>query len=178
MTWFLIHCKARKEKLVCHQLTLHGYETYYPFIHTQKQNKICFKEEAFFPGYVFIHAASSSIDKSSIQWIPGVIRFVSFGNELAFITDQIKHWIEVKVIEINSSNHQALPTWTYGDHVVINDGLFKGFTGIVEGPLNGNERVRILLKYLEQKSMVVDLDTKEITVTPKLCNHLFQRPLH
>ena len=58
---------------------------------------------------------------------------------------------------INQAGGEQLAGLTAGDPVQIESGPFAGYEAIFDASLAGNERVRVLLKLMEDRKMRVEL---------------------
>jgi transcription antitermination factor NusG len=83
--WFAVQTRYRFEKRVAAQLMTRGMEVFLPL---RKENRLWGdrKKEVqvpLFPGYAFVHTDRSVWSRLIISQIPGVMGFVSSGNEAA-----------------------------------------------------------------------------------------------
>ena len=157
VAWYALHSKPRKEELLHGQLMLREIETFYPRIRVKPVNPRSAKVKSYFPGYVFIHTDLESIGLSSIQWLPGAIGLVSFGGEPAFVPEGLIVAIRQKIDRINSQGGELFVGLNPGDRVKIAEGPMAGYEAIFDARLPGAERVRVLLKHLQDRYFPVEL---------------------
>jgi transcription antitermination factor NusG len=160
--WYALQSKPRKESFLCEQLQLRGIECYYPHIRVQPVNPRSRKVRAYFPGYVFGHLDLEETGLSTLHWIPGAIGIVSFDGIPAFVPDNLIQAIRRHVDEINAAGGEHLAGLQPGETVVIRGGPFEGYEAILDARLPGNERVRVLLKLLQARTMNVELPAAQI----------------
>ena len=155
--WYALHSKPRKEEMLYGQLILREIETFYPRIRVKTVNPRAAKVRAYFPGYVFIYADLTAIGLSSIQWLPGAIGLVTFGGEPAYVSESLIMAIRQKVDYINRLGGELFDGLKQGDKVKITAGPMAGYEAIFDACLPGAERVRVLLKHLQDRQFPVEL---------------------
>ncbi|MCJ7431994.1 MAG: hypothetical protein MUO77_00760 [Anaerolineales bacterium] len=151
--WYVLHSKPNHEELLWEQLSSRKVETFYPRIRVQTINPRARKVKPYFPGYVFIHADLEQIAPSTLQWMPGARGFVSFDSQPAMMSDTLIHAVKKRVDEINAAGGELFDGLKHGDLVEIQSGPFAGYEAIFDARLPGSERVRVLLKMLQGKSL-------------------------
>lgn len=149
--WYALQSKSQQENLLWEQLCIRNIDAYYPRIHVQPVNPRSKKIKPYFPGYMFVNVDLAQVGISTFQWLPGVTRMVSFGNEFAPIPDHLIEAIRERVDTINISHGKSLENFKPGDLVVLRSGAFAGYEAIFDSHLPGHDRVRILLKFLEDQ---------------------------
>ncbi len=155
--WYALHSKPRKEELLYGQLVLREIETFYPRLRVKPVNPRAAKVRAYFPGYVFIHIDLAEIGLSSIQWLPGAVGLVSFGGEPASVPEALIVAVRQKIDRINSIGGELFDGLKPGDKVKIAEGPLAGYEAIFDAQLPGAERVRVLLKHLQDRQFPVEL---------------------
>ena len=160
--WYALQSKSMKEAFLCEQLQLRAIECYYPHIRVQPVNTRARKVKAYFPGYVFGHLDLEETNPSMLQWIPGAIGIVSFDGTPSFVPDNLIAAIRRHVDEINAAGGENLAGLQPGETVVIRGGPFEGYEAILDARLPGSERVRVLLKLLQARTMNVELPAAQI----------------
>ena len=154
--WYVLHSKPNHEELLWEQLSNRKVETFYPRIRVQTVNPRARKVKPYFPGYVFIHADLEQVAPSTLQWMPGVRGFVSFDSQPSMVPDVLIHVVKKRVDEINAAGPESRELFEglkHGDQVEIQSGPFAGYEAIFDARLPGSERVRVLLKILQGKSL-------------------------
>jgi transcriptional antiterminator RfaH len=117
----------------------------------------------YFPGYLFVHVDLNVVSESSLRWIPGEIGLVCFGGEPAYVSDAILHAIRTHVDEINAEGGERLQNLKNGDPIAIHSGPFAGYQGIFDTYLSDYKRATILLKFIRDQQIRVDLPVGQIT---------------
>ena len=160
--WYALHSKPRKEELLYGQLVLREIETFYPRIRVKTVNPRAAQVRAYFPGYVFIHVDLAEIGLSAIQWLPGAIGLVSFGGEPASVSETLIVAVRQKIDRINSIGGELFDGLKPGDKIKITEGPLSGYEAIFDSQLPGAERVRVLLKHLQDRQFPVELPTSYV----------------
>ena len=153
--WYCVHTKPKCEHLAAGVLRSNeGIETFCPRIRFQRstrRGKVWFIE-ALFPSYFFARFdASQSL--RLVRHSQSVLRVVEFSGEPIPIGDSV---IEDLRREMDGQElREVKPGLKVGDVVEVTSGPMRGFRGILNGVLSGEERVRILLDFLGRQSLVV-----------------------
>lgn len=156
--WYVLHSKPRKEDFLLDQLRLNGFEAYCPFMRVKSVNPRSRKIRPYFPGYVFLRADLSQAKASSLQWIPGATGFVSFDGIPARLPDELIPTLRQQMEAVNASGKETRLEMQSGQPVRVTEGLFAGYEAIFESRLPGAQRVRVLLKLIQQRRQLpVDL---------------------
>jgi transcription antitermination factor NusG len=164
LAWYVLRSKPNKEDFFCGQLLAHRVETFYPRVQVRTVNPRARKIRPYFPGYLFVHVDFEVINSSSLHWLPGSGGLVSFDLIPASVPDVMIASIRRKVDEITLSTTQPLIGIKHGDRVLITDGPFTGQDAIFDNCRNGNERVRVLIQYLHNRSLPIDLPVGQIKI--------------
>jgi|SRR5688572_11698733 transcription elongation factor/antiterminator RfaH len=155
--WYALHSKFQQETMLWEQLGLRNIDAYYPRIIVHPVNPRAKKIKPYFPGYMFVNVDLEQVGGSTFQWIPGVARMVSFGNEFTPISDHLMQAIRERVDALNASESKSFENFQQGDLVIVRSGVFAGYEAIFDSRLPGQDRVRVLLQLIEnqQYRMVV-----------------------
>jgi transcriptional antiterminator RfaH len=162
VAWYVIRSKPNKEEFLAGQLSSYGIKVFYPRIRVKTVNPRARKLKAYFPSYLFVNVDLESISISTLHWMPGAINLVSFDGEPASVPELLITAIERQVEYINVSQANKLNDLKPGDVVKIQDGPFAGYEAIFDGQIPGRERVRVLLNYLQNRQLPVELGEKQI----------------
>jgi transcriptional antiterminator RfaH len=152
--WYCIHTKPKCEHLAAGMMrTLAGVETYCPRIRFQRntpRGKVWFME-ALFPSYFF---ARFELEQSlrAVKHSQNVIRVIEFGGHLVTVSDQTI--AELREEMRHEEVREVRPTLKVGDAVELTEGPMRGFKGIIDALLTGQDRVRILLEFLGRENRV------------------------
>lgn len=152
--WYVIHSKPLKEELLSEQLTVRKIENYYPRIHVQPVNPRCRKVKPYFPGYLFVWINLELLGKSSIDWLPGAAGLVTFGGEPADVSQNLIDAIRQQVNKVNQTGGLTVDGFKQGEIVIIQEGPFAGYEAIFNVSLPGSERVKVLLKLMNDQRQV------------------------
>jgi len=160
--WYALNTKPRKEEFLWEQCLAHGYETFYPRIRVQPVNPRARKVRPYFPGYLFVHVDLDKIKISTLRWMPGISKVVSFDGTPATVPEGLIRAIQQRVEEVNAAGGELFEGLKPGEVVYIQDGPFAGYEAIFDTRLPGSERVRVLLKLLQKRQIPVDLPAGQI----------------
>jgi len=161
--WYILHSKPNKEEFVLQQLGLRNIIAYYPYIKAEPANPRSRKIKPYFPGYLFVNANLDLVGTSTLKWIPGTLGLVSFGNELATVSDELLQPIRDHIDQINQTYRSSFKNFSPGDRVVIQSGPFAGYQAIFDAYVPGQERVQVLLQMLQDRKLKLDLDGVSVT---------------
>jgi transcriptional antiterminator RfaH len=162
LAWYVLRSKPNKEDFFWGQLLAHRIEVYYPCIRAKAVNPRARKVKPYFPGYLFIHVDLQEVTISFLNWMPGSRGLVAFDAQPASVPEGLVHAIRRRVDEINAAGGEQLVDLQPGDRVVIQDGPFAGQEAIFDATLSGNARVRVLLKFLRDRQLPVELPAAQI----------------
>jgi transcriptional antiterminator RfaH len=155
--WHVLQSKLNKEEFVLQQLNLRNITAYFPYTKAQPVNPRSRKIKPYFPGYLFVNIDLDAVGPSTLQWIPGTIGLVSFGGEVAIVSDDFLQPIREHVDQINRAGARPQKKLVYGERVIIQSGAFAGYEAIFDSYLPGQERVRVLLQLLHDRQIKLDL---------------------
>jgi transcription antitermination factor NusG len=161
--WYVIRSKPNKEEFLAGQFTAYGIKVFYPRIQVKPVNPRARKLRAYFPSYLFVYVDLGTVNLSTLQWMPGAINLVSFDGQPASVPDMLISAIERQVEHINTSQKNMLQDLKQGDVVSIHDGPFAGYEAIFDSQVSGRERVRVLLSFLQNRQIPVELRGSQIT---------------
>ena len=160
--WYVLRSKPRKEDVVWKQVRERGFEVFYPRLRVNPVNPRSRKFRPYFPGYLFVHADLDVVGSSAFQWIPHTTGVVSFGGEPSVVPDNMIHAIKRRVEEIIEAGGEVFDNLHKGDVVRINYGPFEGYEAIFDARLPGTERVRVLLQFLSDRYVPVELGAGQL----------------
>jgi len=165
LNWYVMHSKPQKEQWLFDQLSTLQIETYYPCLHVRNGQSYSHTSKPYFPGYLFVNVDLETTGRSVLNWIPGSLGLVRFGDEPASVPDGLLQKIRHRIDQINGAGNKILESLKPGDGVVIHSGPFAGYEAIFCSRLRDSERVQVLLKVLEDRTMRVDLKVNQIKIT-------------
>ena len=160
--WYALRSKPRKEEVVGKQVRDRGIEVFLPRLRVHPVNPRAQKVKPYFPGYLFVRADIDVLGLSTFQWLPHTVGLVSFGGEPAPVPDHMIYAIQKRVEEIAAAGGEIFDGLKPGDVVQINYGPFQGYEAIFDARLPGTIRVRVLLQFLSDRRVPVELDAAHI----------------
>lgn len=105
----------------------------------------------------------AEIGDSVFNRMPMAIGLVSFGGEPASLSDAVVESIMHFLEKANRSRHEQMVNLRPGDRIKIQGGIFAGYDAVFDLQVPGSQRVRVLLKMLEQERVVpVELSSELI----------------
>ena len=140
--WIVATYKPNEVKRVESNLSNQKFDYYLPRITTKKINSNL-KEEALFPGYIFIN--TSFENHSVLKYTKGIKNIIKFGDNISCISnDEIN---AIQMAEEASKIDPVVPQIQIGQDVFVAKGSLKGsIVKICSLPFK--ERVDILLSFL------------------------------
>ena len=159
--WYCVHTKQKCEHLAAGVLhSQFGLEVYCPRIRFQRstpRGKVWFVE-ALFPSYFFACFGLASMLRA-VNATNNVLRVLEFGGKYISVPERMIEDIRREML--NTDVREVRPTLKVGDHVELTEGPMRGFSGIIDKMINGQDRVRILLEFLGRQSMV-EVETEKL----------------
>lgn len=160
--WYALRSKPRKEDVVGKQIRERGYELFLPRIRVHPVNPRASKVKPYFPGYMFVRVDVDEVGLSAFQWLPHSTGLVCFGGEPAPVPDHLINVLQKRIAEIAAAGGEVFDGLRQGDVVTINYGPFTGYEAIFDARLTGTERVRVLLQFLSDRHVPIELDAAHI----------------
>ncbi len=160
--WYVLRSKARKEDALYAQALQRGLEVFYPRLRVNPVNPRSRKIRPYFPGYMFVHVDLDDTGLSLLQWMPNSLGLVQFGGEPASVPESMIHAIRKRLEEITAAGGELFMEVAPGDKVRIHSGPFAGYDAIFDARLPGTERVRVLLQFLNERQVSVELQAGQI----------------
>ena len=155
--WLVATYKINEIKRIESNLKNQSFDYYLPKIITKKHNTNP-KEEAMFPGYIFIN---TDIDRySSVKYTKGIKNIIKFGNNISSIT--IEEIESIRMVEKASRLQPLVEKIKIGQEVNIKSGSFKGNVAKICS-LPSKERVGILVHILGS-SRRIDISEKYLVL--------------
>jgi transcription elongation factor/antiterminator RfaH len=150
--WFVIYTKAKREVFASRELAEKGFVTFCPMFkdHCWNKGNIIERKTPLFPGYLFVHF-SLDTDYHRVKWTPGVNKVIGYGDNPVPLKDEI---IEFLKGIVNEDGILSKKTLQRGDHVIIKDGPFRGFKGILEDKASPSGRIKVLMECVSYSTRI------------------------
>jgi transcription antitermination factor NusG len=160
--WFVLYSHPNKENFLFKQLENHGITVYYPRIPAYPVNPRAHKMKPYFPGYMFVQLYSIEQETAIFRWMPYSKGLLNIGGEPAIVEDAFITLLRKHVNNIISSGGEIIQKMKSGDPIIINAGPFSQYSGIFDYRIEGSERVRVLLKMINDRWIPIELDSSQI----------------
>jgi transcription antitermination factor NusG len=159
--WYALRSKTNKEEFLWRNLEAQGIESYYPRIRVKPVNPRARTVKPFFPGYLFVRADLSAVGSVWFDRMPDAIGLVNFGGEPAEVDASLVAAIQKRVdtLPVQGTTEMA---FRRGELVLISGGPFAGYTALFDMRLPGRERVRVLLQFLANRMIPVELAPSQL----------------
>lgn len=164
LTWYVMHSKPNQEELLRNQLRSREITVFLPRSRANPVNPRARKFKPFFPGYLFVQVDLEDTPLSSLAWVPGAIRMVSFDGEPAIVSDHVIEALKQNVSQINTSGKaNKKDDFKHGDPVRIKSGAFKGYEAIFDTSLDDQSRVCLLIQMLQDRKLRLKVPRELVT---------------
>ena len=160
--WYAMRSKPNKEEFLAGQIEAHGISFFYPRLHAFPVNPRARKVKPYFPGYLFVQVDLDAINISTLQWMPGAANLISFGGEPAPVPELLIDSLQKQLDDLNASTKPGVGDLKPGDSVTVLDGPFAGYEAIFDGRISGQDRVRVLLNFLQRRQVPLELQNRQI----------------
>jgi len=143
--WYVVCTKPRNEERAANNLMGGNIEVLAPKIRFKKykEGKYVQMVEPMFPGYIFVKFHPVE-EFRLVKYTRGIRTIVNFNGKIIPLQDEMIAYIKSRLGEGDIATIQKKEL-KKGEKVIIQEGPFKGFSGIFEKELDGKERVAILL---------------------------------
>lgn len=154
--WWVAHVRSRQEKVLARYLQQHEIPYYLPQMEkrVRRGGRTIVSYLPLFGGYVFF---KGGINESARAVRSHLIANLLEPNDQAELTTELHQLHELQVTDRKLVPHPYLGP---GDEVMITDGAFKGFRGIVVRE-RGRERLVVSVSFIRQ-SVAVEIDREFI----------------
>jgi len=154
--------KPNKEQFLFEQLIAREVETYLPLICSHAVNPRARKMRPYFPGYLFVQLNLADENHVNLQWIPGGLGLISFGEEIPIVPSNLISAVRKRLEEIDQAGGVFFADLKSGDTLQIQEGPFQGYEALFDTRIKGTDRVRVLLKLLQGQSVKVDIHSSKV----------------
>lgn len=154
--WYVIHTKPKQEDRADFNLKAWNVKTFAPKIKEPRRDsstgRPTYLVKPLFPGYIFAYFRASEL-LHKICFTRGVHSVVNFGGEPCPVADEIIELLQSRRSEDGfiQLGEELQP----GDSVIINRGNLKNFAGVLEGKVDDQGRVTILLTAVSYQGRIV-----------------------
>jgi transcriptional antiterminator RfaH len=169
--WYVIHTKARQEKLAASLLEQQlPVDVLLPEVRQRYRRQV--RPTPLFPGYLFAQIDLDDTPASAVNAVPGVIRLVAFDGRPQPVPGRVIEALQQRLAEIDAQGGLPQHSFREGDRVRLKEGPLAGLEAVFVGPMRPAERVRVLMEFLgqEQEALVpvADLEAAggQATVKP------------
>ena len=170
--WYALYTKPKKEHQVNTYLRGQGIDTYLPTEKRKVRRRDRPDDMVFFPCYLFARLDLDTTPRSSVDWMPGVRRIVSLGEQPAPVPDEVVAHIQARLRDKSSDQGLGYGEFKPGDQVRVVSGPLHDLDAIFDRRASATERVRILLDVLGRMTPV-EVDASDIQKT-----HSTKPPVH
>lgn len=160
--WYALRVKPHKERPVCQLLEAKEVEVYYPALKVKPINPRARKERPFFPGYMFVHLNLEELGLNALSWTENTYGLVEFGGRPAVVPENLIQELKARLATIQAAGGLVFENLKPGDRVRIISGPFEGYEAIFDARLSGEERVQVLLAFLNEQPKRLQLDASAI----------------
>ncbi len=155
--WYALNSHPHKEEILWRNLIARGIEVFFPRLRVNPVNPRARKLRPYFPGYLFVQLDLDEAGQSAFQWMPYARGLVSVGGEAAVVPDSLIAALRARLAQLETLGPARSAEFKPGDLVVIESGPFEGYEAIFDVHISGSERVRVLLKMLNQNQVALEL---------------------
>ncbi len=159
--WYVVNTKARNEERSAMNLEQGGIEVLAPKLRFRrwKDGKFTDIIEPMFPGYIFVKF--HPVDEYRlVKYTRGIKTIVNFNGRIIPLHERLIEFIRGRLVEGVATVERK--TFQKGEKIIIQEGPFKGFSGIFEKELEGKERIAILLEGVDYCARM-EIDRELIT---------------
>ncbi|MBV1909742.1 MAG: transcription/translation regulatory transformer protein RfaH [Kangiellaceae bacterium] len=149
--WYLAAAKPKQELRAIENLQNQGIDCQCPQAKVERlvRGKKVLKQEALFPGYLFIHLSQQDPNWAKVRSTRGIRDWVRFAGDVAKLPDDVAN----SLIQANadSESQPVICRFDKGETVTILSGPFSGLNAIFEKD-DGELRSMILVEFLGQSN--------------------------
>jgi len=143
--WYVVSTKPRNEDRAAANLTQGGIEVLAPKLRFRRwrEGKFVDMTEPMFPGYIFVKFHPVD-DFRLVKYTRGIRTVVNFNGRIIPLQETLISFIRRRLVDGVATVEKK--EFRKGEKIIIQEGPFKGFSGIFERELDGKERIAILLE--------------------------------
>lgn len=163
--WYVLRSKPNKEDALYKQVSLRGFEAYYPCQTYKPVDPRSRKTKPFFAGYMFVHIDLLRTGFTLFQWMPYSAGLVNFDGEPAVIPASVMHTLITGIESQTQAPLDARADFVPGGPLKVIRGPFAGYEAIFDLRLAGDERIRILLSLARGNWIPVELPVSHVEIS-------------
>jgi transcriptional antiterminator NusG len=139
--WYPVQTRYQCEKRVGAALREQGFETFTPMQRELRRwsDRTKMVESPLFPGYGFVRMEAEPRSLTRVLRVPGFVRFVTYGSELAAVPDEEIE--SIRTLVESDTEYQPGPFPAMGERVRIRGGCLEGVEGILTAQTGRGEIV-------------------------------------
>jgi transcriptional antiterminator RfaH len=148
--WFLLQTKSRQESRAVENLERQGVVSFCPMIRVEKVsrgNRVV-KQEALFPGYLFVNFNQTSVSATTVRSTRGVSHFVTSAGSPVMVPDTLIEQLQKRTQLGNEELVSNIPK--PGDELEVIEGPFRGLNAVFT-QIDGTQRAVVLINLLNQQ---------------------------
>ena len=157
LRWCVVQTKVYSEEQAAAALAGKGLVVYLPLVKARRVNPRARPVVPLFPGYLFVQLDWEQVEISAINWVPGVVRLVDFGDGPVMVPDEVIEHVKRRVAEVQASGEGDMAQWRHGDLVRITSGPLRDLDAVFDQHLTGKGRARVLIESWAASSTEVEL---------------------
>ncbi len=147
--WYVVYTKPGAENIAKDQLEKKNVQVFLPKV--SERDYFAEREEVktkpLFPNYLFAKLAFPN-DYYKVIWAKGVKKIIGNGEAPVPLDESV---VDFFVKQSNDNGVIQLSTrLRIRDQVMVKNGPFEGLVGIVDGSLDRNGRIRVLMDFLKE----------------------------
>jgi len=148
--WFLLQTKSKQENRAVENLERQGVNSFCPMIRVEKvlRGSRVVKQEALFPGYLFVNFNQESVSSTTVRSTRGVSHFVTCAGAPVKVPETLIDQLMRRTDPANDEVMSKLPK--KGDTLQIVEGPFRGLNAVFSQP-DGTQRAIVLINLLNQQ---------------------------
>jgi transcription antitermination factor NusG len=163
--WYAFRAKPQKEQSLYKQVLAREIECFFPRVRVNPVNPRAAKTRPYFPGYLFVKVDFNETGISTFKWMPFGLGLVCFGGEPASVPDSLIVALRKRLQEIQDKGGLKFDSLHEGVPIRVMEGPFRGYDGIFDKYLDGSERVKVLLQFLSDHHVPVEMHMNQIAAT-------------
>jgi transcription termination/antitermination protein NusG len=160
IAWYALQTRYQCEKRVDVALREQGFETFIPFQRAQRRwsDRTKIVETPVFSGYGFVRMEADAQSITRVLRLPGFVRFVTSGRDLAVVPDDEIEGI--RAVMQSDTPFEEGPYPAIGERVRVRGGLLEGIEGVLMSR-SGRGEIVISVGAI-QKSLKLPLGSYEV----------------